>query len=1191
MAEIHVGKFINNLDTEDLTSEKLQGVVNNVYAKAIKDHKKTAKKADDNLKQADEDTVEFEKSNHDRLKANKDKIAKDLNKDDAKEVKPEGKVAKGVEETKDSAVVESKKLKEARADAPDYYDVTDEDIAMELADQYYNHEIDLPRLHGSLKRLFGSTKKAVEWFADYDHARKVVRKRAGKPVEEAKELNAKKPFRKEVNEATDNRPFPSKKDYINAFTEIYGCTKAWAEKQWKMAQAENDAKFANAVVDVWKRGAKDSFYNESKKVNEAKPISKNLTPTAKELEDELDNKTFVSFCYVKSPNTIFVRGAWKKSGRSANGSYVDLKVFLNKRLGDNNFNIKVLGEVSRDGGREYAYEMDVILKYIDGNSVNEGRPVDPLHRYSRDIEGNEYINLDDLRASDPEGFKEDIWKAVCAGDGPRVNQIFADGYIQPNEFRYDKFGKKHSLIMGALRNGEFETAELLKSYGEKILKSEVDEYKSIMARKTYTDETSEGAVDESKNLKEKRKSKKELEDESLDFEYTVRDAQGDVIGGFSTKREAIKCAKDNSDAKWVEYEEFDKETGEPFYSEVIWGEIGESKKVNEASYRGLAYYEYKGCHVRETPSCFVATDEHGTTLGQSQTKYGAEGIIDDYVKARKADIKEDVNDFDELKQEWQEFLELGHNNVIEFEDGDYLYFDIDFDKHIMFAGSATNTGVLRQYEIYLDPSLNLDENIAELYDEIVWDKERNKIESFGKQKLGTLTNGHELFIDTSYGSGYQLCAEDGFGNYNPWTEMGHNNVLKVIEFDSPEDVVEFAKLHYGDKLILEDEFITESKKLKEDWTVFEFTSGSNPYIAKTEKEVKRLLRKYKGKVDWDEYNGNYIVDDKENYGWDKPMVDHDPLPWGPSESLVKEDTDIEFNPKDRAEAALMELSQKLRKLSSRRANLQKEYDRHFVDNSKMNKVADEASFMNATIQNIFDKYFSESLLGEDANLDKAKEDSKRTAEKVSKEAKEFGDDLKKKADKVLALLKSGKITAEEASQKIKKLADEVDTFKDTILKKYFTESKKLTESQTQELEKIFKELDADYGIDVDAKLSEYTNGDYDLWVKTMFSEKGWKKFEKWLNKQGIFDKSTHFAISKAENWPLGTGDYWESGTERFTTVEDAKKFADKKFKSAAVVKIEDDRNHFGTASGEAVRFKGTWMTERDFFKLRDSGKA
>ena len=31
-------------------------------------------------------------------------------------------------------------------------------------------------------------------------------------------------------------------------------------------------------------------------------------------------------------------------------------------------------------------------------------------------------------------------------------------------------------------------------------------------------------------------------------------------------------------------------------------------------------------------------------------------------------------------------------------------------------------------------------------------------------------------------------------------------------------------------------------------TVFKFKSGANPYIAKTEKETERLLKKYKGRI-------------------------------------------------------------------------------------------------------------------------------------------------------------------------------------------------------------------------------------------------------------------------------------------------------------------------------------------------------
>ena len=47
-----------------------------------------------------------------------------------------------------------------------------------------------------------------------------------------------------------------------------------------------------------------------------------------------------------------------------------------------------------------------------------------------------------------------------------------------------------------------------------------------------------------------------------------------------------------------------------------------------------------------------------------------------------------------------------------------------------------------------------------------------------------------------------------------------------------------------------------------DWKLFKFKSNSNPYIAKTEKEYKAIMKKYKGKIT--KYNGNiYIVDDRE----------------------------------------------------------------------------------------------------------------------------------------------------------------------------------------------------------------------------------------------------------------------------------------------------------------------------------------
>ena len=55
----------------------------------------------------------------------------------------------------------------------------------------------------------------------------------------------------------------------------------------------------------------------------------------------------------------------------------------------------------------------------------------------------------------------------------------------------------------------------------------------------------------------------------------------------------------------------------------------------------------------------------------------------------------------------------------------------------------------------------------------------------------------------------------------------------------------------------------EDKKTKEKkWFTFKFKSGSNPYIAKTEEERDRIVKKYKGKVK-EIKDGFYEVEDKE----------------------------------------------------------------------------------------------------------------------------------------------------------------------------------------------------------------------------------------------------------------------------------------------------------------------------------------
>lgn len=135
------------------------------------------------------------------------------------------------------------------------------------------------------------------------------------------------------------------------------------------------------------------------------------------------------------------------------------------------------------------------------------------------------------------------------------------------------------------------------------------------------------------------------------------DERGEV---FDTEEEAKEFAKTIDKEKYNGYRimkiESHKENGETIYDDeiVIGSEDFDEEELEEgASYKGMAYYEYKdGCHVRETPTCFVALDEHGTTLGDSKTKAGAEGIIDDYLSRNIQELQGNSNKLKEEKSDY-----------------------------------------------------------------------------------------------------------------------------------------------------------------------------------------------------------------------------------------------------------------------------------------------------------------------------------------------------------------------------------------------------------------------------------------------------------------------------------------------------------------------------------------------------------
>lgn len=70
--------------------------------------------------------------------------------------------------------------------------------------------------------------------------------------------------------------------------------------------------------------------------------------------------------------------------------------------------------------------------------------------------------------------------------------------------------------------------------------------------------------------------------------------------------------------------------------------------------------------------------------------------------------------------------------------------------------------------------------------------------------------------------------------------------------------------HYVEGKVVDEteDLVVVDKDLKEDYTHFTYKSGANPYIAKTDKEVQRILNKYKGKVK-ETKKGFYEIDDTD----------------------------------------------------------------------------------------------------------------------------------------------------------------------------------------------------------------------------------------------------------------------------------------------------------------------------------------
>lgn len=132
---------------------------------------------------------------------------------------------------------------------------------------------------------------------------------------------------------------------------------------------------------------------------------------------------------------------------------------------------------------------------------------------------------------------EELWGAACSGDIEALKNYFESGAAA--NIRHQKFGREHSLVMGAFRNNQWETVDYLISIGAVVTDEEKEEIQTELNRVKYMEILSQT---ESKLLKPYKgftieKSCHTNPDGTIKKDtviYTAYDREGDVHDGAGT---------------------------------------------------------------------------------------------------------------------------------------------------------------------------------------------------------------------------------------------------------------------------------------------------------------------------------------------------------------------------------------------------------------------------------------------------------------------------------------------------------------------------------------------------------------------------------------------------------------------------------------------------------------------------------
>ena len=234
-------------------------------------------------------------------------------------------------------------------------------------------------------------------------------------------------------------------------------------------------------------------------------VEDNPKPSKKTVKEEIDNtkQRFIDYCKGKIKNLGSVK---------INSEDVDGITYISDDEEPQTYKIKV-DYISEDDVKALnpvdtldAFELENTYLYPDGR-VFDGGEMDAGHiahlaeldfkaidkSFYQEVLDNwedwelpswfEVADEHKDRAVNESKGMEGIWGAVCGTETPG-RKAFIDKYFtnhKPNR-RYHRFDADNSLIMGALRNRNYNTVKQLMSYGETVLDDEKDEFDRLMKK-------------------------------------------------------------------------------------------------------------------------------------------------------------------------------------------------------------------------------------------------------------------------------------------------------------------------------------------------------------------------------------------------------------------------------------------------------------------------------------------------------------------------------------------------------------------------------------------------------------------------------------------------------------------------------------------------------------------------------------